>query len=64
MPENLMAIEFHAVAVPWCDDLVDGIDKPIIKDGYISVPERPGLGVEINEKTARKHLMYGETYFE
>ncbi|MBS7654240.1 MAG: mandelate racemase/muconate lactonizing enzyme family protein [Candidatus Bathyarchaeia archaeon] len=64
MPENLIAIEFHAVAVPWWDDLAGGVDKPIIKDGYISVPERPGLGVEINEKAARKHLMDGETYFE
>jgi len=64
MPENLVAVEFHAVAVPWWDDLVKGIDKPIIKDGFINVPENPGLGVEINEKVARKHLTDGEAYFE
>jgi L-alanine-DL-glutamate epimerase-like enolase superfamily enzyme len=64
MPENLVAVEFHAVAVPWWDDLVKGVDKPIIKDGYINVPENPGLGVEINENAARKNLVDGETYFE
>jgi len=64
MPENLIAVEFHAVAVPWWEDLVDGISKPIIKSGYIDVPEGPGLGIELNEKVARKNLMEGEKFFE
>jgi len=63
MPNNLIAVEFHAVAVPWWEDLVKGISKPIIKDGYIDVPQGPGLGIELEEKTVRKHLE-GETYFE
>jgi len=64
MPNNLIAVEFHAIAVPWWEDLVKGINKPIIKDGYIDVPERPGLGIDLDEKTVRKHLAEGETYFE
>jgi len=64
MPNNLIAVEFHSVAVPWWDDLVKGITKPIIKNGYIDVPEKPGLGIELDEKTVRKHLAEGETYFE
>ncbi|RJS94574.1 mandelate racemase/muconate lactonizing enzyme family protein [Candidatus Bathyarchaeota archaeon] len=64
MPSNLIAVEFHAVGVPWWEDLVKGIEKPIIKDGYIKVPDKPGLGIELNEKTARKHLAEGEKYFE
>jgi L-alanine-DL-glutamate epimerase-like enolase superfamily enzyme len=64
MPNNLIAVEFHAVAVPWWEDLVKGIGKPIIKNGYIDVPEAPGLGIELDEKVVRKHLVEGETYFE
>jgi len=64
MPNNLIAVEFHAVGVPWWEDMVKGLEKPIIKDGYIKVPETPGLGIELNEKTVRKHLVEGEKYFE
>jgi len=61
---NLLALEFHAVALPWWENLVKGVEKPIIKDGYIGVPDRPGLGVELNEEEIRKHLRKGESYFE
>jgi len=64
MPNNLIAVEFHSVAVPWWEDLVKGLSKPIIKNGYIDVPETPGLGIELDEKTVRKHLAEGENYFE
>ncbi|MEM2904571.1 MAG: mandelate racemase/muconate lactonizing enzyme family protein [Candidatus Bathyarchaeia archaeon] len=60
---NFLALEFHSQDVPWWDDLVTGIEKPIIKDGFIRVPERPGLGVELNEEVARKHLAEGEQLF-
>jgi len=59
-----LALEFHAVALPWWDNLVKGVEKPIIKDGYIGVPDRPGLGVELNDEEIRKHLGKGESYFE
>ncbi|MEM3692774.1 MAG: mandelate racemase/muconate lactonizing enzyme family protein [Candidatus Bathyarchaeia archaeon] len=61
---NLIALEFHAVGVPWWDSLVEGVSKPIIKNGLAEVPEAPGLGVEPNEKEVRKHLKEGEGYFE
>jgi L-alanine-DL-glutamate epimerase-like enolase superfamily enzyme len=64
MPNNLIAVEFHAVAVPWWQDLVKGVKKPIIKDGYIEVPNKPGLGIELEEKIVRRHLAEGENYFE
>jgi L-alanine-DL-glutamate epimerase-like enolase superfamily enzyme len=60
---NLLALEFHAVAVPWWGNLVKGTQS-IIQDGYIQVPDKPGIGVELNEEEARKHLMPGETLFE
>jgi L-alanine-DL-glutamate epimerase-like enolase superfamily enzyme len=64
MPNNLIAVEFHAVAVPWWQDLVKGVKKPIIDEGYLEVPNKPGLGIELEEKSVRKHLAEGENYFE
>jgi len=61
---NLIAVEFHAVGVPWWDSLVEGVGKPIIKNGVAEVPKGPGLGVVLNEKEIRKHLKEGESYFE
>jgi L-alanine-DL-glutamate epimerase-like enolase superfamily enzyme len=61
---NFVCCENHAVDMPWWDDLVTKpASKPIIKDGYITVPETPGLGVELNEEVVRKHLRV-PGYFE
>jgi L-alanine-DL-glutamate epimerase-like enolase superfamily enzyme len=61
---NFLALEFHASDVPFWNDLVDGIPKPIIQDGFISLPEKPGLGVTLNEDVARRHARRGERFFE
>ncbi|MCJ7574825.1 mandelate racemase/muconate lactonizing enzyme family protein, partial [Candidatus Bathyarchaeota archaeon] len=61
--QNFLALEIHHLAVPWWGDLVKG-EKPIIKNGRIKVPEKPGIGIEINEEEVIKHLKPGETYFE
>jgi len=47
---NFTALEVHSVDVPWWEDLVVGPSKPLIKDGFIAVPDTPGLGIEeLNE---------------
>ncbi|HZB95997.1 MAG TPA: hypothetical protein VE268_08550, partial [Herpetosiphonaceae bacterium] len=38
-------------------DFVDGVPKPIIQEGYIRVPDAPGLGFEINEEAIKEHLV-------
>jgi len=62
--ENFLVLENHAVDVPWWGDLVEGIEKPIINRGFITVPEKPGLGITLNEAAVKEHLMKGEGYFE
>ncbi len=58
-------LEYHSVDIPWWADLVDGIGKPIINKGYITVPEKPGLGLTLNEEAIKKHLLPGwPGYFE
>lgn len=61
--ENFMWLEHHSVDDPWWEDLVTGIEKPIVKDGYITVPEKPGIGVELNEEVIKEHLEDDAEFF-
>ncbi len=54
--ENFLVLENHSVDIPWWDDLVQGIEKPIVNRGYIKVPDAPGLGVTLNDDVVRAHL--------
>jgi len=56
--ENFIALEMHSVDNPWWDDLVElqGQDGPMIKDGYVTVTDAPGLGLELNEEAIKEHL--------
>ena len=58
---NLLALEFHAM--PGWDRILTGY-RPKIQDGFIEVPQGPGLGVELDEDEIRKHLKLEEHYFE
>ncbi len=59
---NFVALEYHAREVPWWEDLVErtGESGSILEDGYVALPEGPGLGVEINPDVAAEHLIEGE----
>jgi L-alanine-DL-glutamate epimerase-like enolase superfamily enzyme len=61
---NFLVLEYHASQVPFWNDLVEGVAKPLIQDGYIQVPEGPGLGVTLNEEVARRYARKGEPFFE
>jgi L-alanine-DL-glutamate epimerase-like enolase superfamily enzyme len=54
--ENFIALENHAVDTAWWNTLVTGLPNPIIQEGYIKVPETPGLGVDLDEEAIREHL--------
>jgi len=54
---NFLAMENHALDMPWWQDLVTGVPKPIIENGYVKVPDdRPGLGLELNDAVVKEHL--------
>jgi L-alanine-DL-glutamate epimerase-like enolase superfamily enzyme len=61
--ENFLVLENHSVDVPWWGDLVEGVEKPIVNKGYITVPDKPGLGVTLNEAAVKQHLLE-PGYFE
>jgi gluconate/galactonate dehydratase len=53
--ENFIALEHHFTDIPYWNDFInDG--SPIIQNGYIAVPETPGLGFTLNEDVIREHL--------
>jgi len=60
---NFLALENHSAEVPWWSDLVTGVEKPIVNKGFIAVPEKPGLGIELNEEAIKQHLLV-PGYFE
>ncbi|HLY60490.1 MAG TPA: mandelate racemase/muconate lactonizing enzyme family protein [Terriglobia bacterium] len=62
--QNFLALENHSLDVPWWADLVEGVEKPIVNKGYVAVPDKPGLGITLNEDAVRQHLMPGTGYFE
>lgn len=54
--ENFLALENHSVDIPWWNELVTGLPNPIIQNGYIQVPEGPGLGIDLNPDVIKEHL--------
>jgi L-alanine-DL-glutamate epimerase-like enolase superfamily enzyme len=62
---NFLAMENHSLDVPWWSSLVEeGVKTPVVDHGWINVPDRPGLGVTLNEELVRQHLVPGTGYFE
>jgi L-alanine-DL-glutamate epimerase-like enolase superfamily enzyme len=61
--ENVLVLENHSLDNPSWGDLVDGIEKPIVNKGFITVPEKPGLGITLNEEAVKK-LIRDSGYFE
>ena len=54
---NVLALEYHSVEVPWWSDMVNGLPKPLIENGFIKVPDAPGLGIEsLNEELLAQHI--------
>ena len=61
--ENFIALEHHFTDVPFWNDFINGLPKPLIQDGYINVPEAPGLGFELNETAVSNHLLPQDNLF-
>jgi len=54
--ENFLVLEFHSADIPWWDDMVEGIEKPIVNRGFIKVPDGPGLGIRLVDEVVKRHL--------
>jgi len=56
--ENFLALEFHSVDVEWWDDLfISKLPRPLVQNGFIQVPDAPGLGIEeLNDEVISQHM--------
>ncbi len=59
---SLVAVENHALDLPFWKDLVTGLDDPLIEKGYATIPDRPGLGVDLNMEGIKENLRYPELF--
>ncbi len=54
--ENFLALEFHSVDVPWWEDIVTTGRGKIVNNGFIAVPDAPGLGIlGFNDEVLEQH---------
>ena len=58
---NALAVEFHSYELPWWSDL---IEESVIENGYVTVPEEPGLGVTLDMDAVAEYAVEGETVFD
>jgi L-alanine-DL-glutamate epimerase-like enolase superfamily enzyme len=63
LPQNYIAFEYPRIDPEW-HGLVKGLSNLNVKNGFIEVPDEPGMGVDLNEADVRKRLREGETFFE
>jgi L-alanine-DL-glutamate epimerase-like enolase superfamily enzyme len=50
---NFLVLEFHHLDNPIWEGLT--LEGPLIQEGHITVPDRPGLGVTVNEEVVRQN---------
>jgi L-alanine-DL-glutamate epimerase-like enolase superfamily enzyme len=60
---NFLALEWHAASVPFFDELVT-LDRPVIEDGYVTLPDGPGIGAELDLEVARRYARPGAPFFD
>ncbi|HWB99004.1 MAG TPA: mandelate racemase/muconate lactonizing enzyme family protein [Bryobacteraceae bacterium] len=47
----------------WMDDVILH-EGPIVQEGHITVPDKPGLGIELNRDVVKANLAKGEKYWD
>jgi L-alanine-DL-glutamate epimerase-like enolase superfamily enzyme len=55
---NFLALEYHSRNIQLWSTMLD-LKHPIV-DGYIAVPDGPGLGIELDEEALRPHVPEGQ----
>lgn len=55
--ENFLALEHHSVDVPWWEDMITGLPKPLHSGGFANIPTGPGLGMEVVLDVVKEHLL-------
>lgn len=54
LPQNFIAFELPTGDPAWWFDIVE--DAPVVTNGLIEVPDRPGMGITLSPERAKRHL--------
>ena len=60
--QDYLALETITGEGGWMDQVLL-LDGPYIKNGFIQVSDKPGLGIELNPDVVKAHLAQGETWW-
>jgi L-alanine-DL-glutamate epimerase-like enolase superfamily enzyme len=60
---NFLVLEFHWLHRDYWTTIIQE-KTDIIQNGFITLSDRPGIGVELDEEVARQHQYPGTTWFE
>lgn len=52
---DFLSCEHHYPEVSWYDSLIDGVPKPLMQNGYVAIPDGPGLGITPNQAAITAH---------
>ncbi len=61
---SFVALEHHGLDLPFWPDLVTGMEENYMVDGYVTVPDKPGLGVDLNYEGIEANLRPPSGLFE
>ena len=61
--QNYIGFEYAKGQPDWWYEIVDGLPNPIVKEGYIDVWDKPGLGITFNARAAKAHLQEEDRNF-
>jgi L-alanine-DL-glutamate epimerase-like enolase superfamily enzyme len=65
LPANYIAFEYPIGNPSWWYEIVEDLDPLIVKDGFIEVCDRPGMGVELVPEAAKRYLAEEDrTFFD
>lgn len=56
LPHNFIAFEYPTGKPDWWYDIVEGLPNPIVKDSFIDVWDRPGMGVDLIPEATKPYL--------
>ncbi len=55
---SFVALEHHGLDLPFWSDLVTGLPEHYMEEGYVAVPDKPGLGVDLNYEAIERNLRF------
>ena len=61
---SFVVLAHHGLDLPFWSTLVTGLDDPLMADGYVKVPDKPGLGVDLNYEGIKAQLRDFSGLFE